>query len=434
MTPSNRFLPHVRVLAGAFLLFAVATPCMAEDAEFGVIEVAASSQPLDIAVQVPCDDAEADCGRVVHLFESGTSTSANTGRNTNAPIRGLLVPAIGEDGLPLKNAVRVVASIPPGENQEGKRAFRVVTAPPSQSGASVFQWTDIDGKSLALIENCEDVLTYNYGVITREDLPEKERRRSRACYIHPVWGLSGEILTDDFPRDHYHHHGVFWTWPHVECEGKHYDLWTDVGDIHQRFERFLAKEAGPNAAVLGVENAWYIEGRKAMIERVWIRAYQRTDQTRAIDIDLVFIPVDKPITLKGAAGKSYGGLTVRFHPQPEGDLKTEITVPSGVTKGDLTETKLPWADFTSKFGDMTERSGGAVFISKSHPDYPPTWLTRHYGPLCVGWPGVDGRTFEPDEVIPMSYRLWLHKTPVDTEAIAEAYNAYMSAEEAKAGE
>ena len=60
------------------------------------------------------------------------------------------------------------------------------------------------------------MLVYNHGVITDEKVPAKDARRSRACYIHPLWGLNGEVLTDDFPKDHYHHHGVFWAWPHVE--------------------------------------------------------------------------------------------------------------------------------------------------------------------------------------------------------------------------
>jgi len=35
---------------------------------------------------------------------------------------------------------------------------------------------------------------------------------SRSNYLHPVFGLDGEILTEDFPTDHLHHRGIFWTW------------------------------------------------------------------------------------------------------------------------------------------------------------------------------------------------------------------------------
>ena len=131
--------------------------------------------------------------------------------------------------------------------------------------------------------------------------------------MHPLWGLNGEVLTDDFPKDHYHHHGVFWTWPHVGIDGKEHNLW--AGDtIHDRFVRWIAREAGPAAAVLGVENGWFVGEKKVMIERVWMRVYQAAGDGRAIDFDFTWIPVDKPITLWGAEGKSYGGMTVRFAP------------------------------------------------------------------------------------------------------------------------
>jgi len=38
---------------------------------------------------------------------------------------------------------------------------------------------------------------------------------SRANYIHPLYGLDGEILTEDFPADHLHHRGIFWAWHQV---------------------------------------------------------------------------------------------------------------------------------------------------------------------------------------------------------------------------
>ncbi|MDP6722647.1 MAG: PmoA family protein, partial [Pirellulaceae bacterium] len=90
-----------------------------------------------------------------------------------------------------------------------------------------------------------------------------------------------------------------------------------------------------------------------------------------------------------------------------------------------------WADMTAKFHDAAGASGAAVFVHPSHPDYPPTWLTRHYGVLCVGWPGVKSRTFEPGKPIRTSYRIWIHKTASSAEQIAKAYSAYTAATRAK---
>ena len=99
-------------------------------------------------------------------------------------------------------------------------------------------------------------------------------------------------------------------------------------------------------------------------------------------------------------------------------------MPSGPTKEDLPDTQLAWADFTSKFAGAKARSGAAIFVHPSHPDYPPTWLTRYYGALCVGWPGVKPKTFEPGKPIRLSYRLWIHKGPADVEQLKRAYAEY----------
>jgi hypothetical protein len=288
----------------------------------------------------------------------------------------------------------------------------------------------VSQQSLGLFDGNQPVLVYNHGVITCDAVPESDRRRSRSCYIHPVYGLSGEVLTDDFPRDHYHHHGIFWTWPHVKVGAQELDLWADRG-IKQTFVEWLGRETGSVTAAVGVENGWYAGDKKVMIERVWLRTYKPADGTRSLDIELTWIPVDEPITLWGAGGKSYGGLTIRFAPPSRRDPNTVITVPSGRTNADLPDTPLEWADFTSKFGHMTTPSGAAVFVHPGHPDYPPTWLTRHYGPLCVGWPGVKAKTFQPGDPIRLEYRIWIHEGPVEPSEIARAYEAYEASVRAK---
>ena len=66
--------------------------------------------------------------------------------------------------------------------------------------------------------------------------------RARSSYVHPLYGLDGEVITDDFPKDHYHHRGLFWAWPHVRVGTEETDLWMLKG-IRQQFERWLGREA-----------------------------------------------------------------------------------------------------------------------------------------------------------------------------------------------
>lgn len=313
---------------------------------------------------------------------------------------------------------RLLAVIPPALADEDPRRFRL--APASEPAPDRFSFSDITPASVQLYEADRPVLVYNHGVITRDDLPEREHRRSRSCYIHPLYGMSGESLTDDFPADHYHHHGVFWTWPHVLIDGQPHDLWAGAS-IRQSFRRFLVREVGPVAAVLAVENDWLVGTEQVLTERIWIVVFRAGDDERAVDLQMCFTPLTS-MALQGAEEKSYGGLTVRFAPQSREE--SLITVPSGPTTDDLPDTPLAWADFTSRFAPLQHRSGAAIFVSPLHPDFPPTWLTRYYGPLCVGWPGVNARQFAPHETFQLDYRLWMHRGPGEFESLRNAYAGY----------
>ena len=293
----------------------------------------------------------------------------------------------------------------------------LLTAACGVGAANSFQFTNITERSIALFEGARPVFVYNHGII--QPPPGAPADRARSSYIHPLFGLDGEILTDDFPKDHYHHRGLFWAWPHVRIGDKAYDLWMLKG-IEQRFVRWLEREVRADGATLAVENGWFVGEKKVVKEEVRLRAWPTVGDERGLDIELTWTPLDEPLTLQGAEGKSYGGLTLRFAPRTE----TVITTPLGQGKEDLTITRLPWADLSARFAGRNQFSGAGIAISPGHPDFPPEWLTRHYGVLCVGWPGVKPKTFQPKETILCRYRIGIHRGAPNVAKIKDAYAAY----------
>src|SRR5690554_3952616 len=52
----------------------------------------------------------------------------------------------------------------------------------------------------------------------------------RSNYVHPLHGLEGEVLTEDFPDDQPHDHGIFWAWHEPYADGKRIgDPWFSEG-------------------------------------------------------------------------------------------------------------------------------------------------------------------------------------------------------------
>jgi hypothetical protein len=279
-----------------------------------------------------------------------------------------------------------------------------------------FRFKDVDQKSLGLWEGDRPVLVYNYGEMS---LPEVRAAGSRSSYVHPIYGLDGEVLTDDFPADHYHHHGLFWGWPHVTIAGREYDLWKMRG-IRIEFQRWLAKEVTEKMAKLGVENGWFVRDKQVMKEQVWLAVHPATKSGRNIDLTLTWTPVDEPVTLGGAEGKSYGGVSLRFALRKH----TILTVPTGRATEDLLITKLPWVDLSAEFEGAPGASGIALFVAPTNPDYPPEWMTRDYGLLAVGWPGVRSRTIPAGKSVTCRYRLLVHRGTLESAELEKEFDTY----------
>ncbi len=300
------------------------------------------------------------------------------------------------------------------------------------NAAAGFRFEAVSEASLGLWEGAKPVLVYNHGMISRPGVPGA---RARACYFHPVYGLDGEVITDDFPKDHLYHRGMYWAWPHIKIGEQEYDLWSAKGELRQVFVKWQKQEASGMVAKLGVENAWVASGKALVREEVQIEVHQADASGRALDLTLTWTPLEQPMTLWGAEGKSYGGFNFRFGSRtrpvisvPEKTMLPEgITTSAGKISDDLVVTRMPWADFVGNFQGSESASGAAIFVHPQHRDYPPTWMARHYGLMSVGWPGVEPQTFPVRMPITCRYRLWIHRGTPSIAEIQRRYDGYVRA-------
>src|SRR5262245_34988963 len=106
---------------------------------------------------------------------------------------------------------------------------------PSPGAPTPFRFAAVTDKSLGLWEGNQPVFVYNHGPISPTNRPGAS---GRSGYLHPLYGLDGEVLTDDFPKDHDYHRGLYWAWPHIKIGANEYDLWSLRG-IRSEFRRWL---------------------------------------------------------------------------------------------------------------------------------------------------------------------------------------------------
>ncbi len=285
-----------------------------------------------------------------------------------------------------------------------------------------------DGEAINVFESGKPVLAYRYEPGERPRFVSE--RYTRACYIHPLYGLDGEIMTQDFPLDHFHHRGVFWSWPDSTLGDRKMDVWALDGARHVHGE-WVRREADAERAEIAVVNHWVFDDapdKPVIREEVTILAHPARENDRAIDFELTFTNVtDEVFTLRGAEtdGKGYGGFCLR----PDAMRRPlQFTSALGDTSENDDELELatPWVDvsYAVEAGGDT-LSGAAVFQHPGNPGYPhPGWILRHYGFLGQSWPHTKEHVMPPGDAVTLRYRLFVHREDAQAADVAAAFEQY----------
>lgn len=273
--------------------------------------------------------------------------------------------------------------------------------------------------TLTIREGKRDILTYCFG----DQLPEGVApKHTRSCFIHPLYSLDGLVLTNNFPADHLHHHGLFWTWPVAKTRGLDTQTWHSVSpSLQQYFGRWMQRKIENGKAILEVENVWKLSGKEVVArETVSLQIHPADKYGRVFDLELIIQAVGGPLELQGAPeqNKGYGGLSLRGASMFTGAV---LTTNKGSFKKDLNNQRFHWADISSK------KLGITIFVSPDHPDFPTTWIFRnsYAGFLNASWPGLDPFILQPEKPVALKYRLYIHDGDAAAARIKEVYQQYL---------
>ncbi len=270
-----------------------------------------------------------------------------------------------------------------------------------------FTWRDAGDGRMELLESGRPALTYNYGPQLKPGAPENRRR---CCYVFPLYTPAGVSLLDDFPADHYHHRGVFWSWPIVETGGGRYDNWMTFTASHRPAKTPLVSSDAAGAR-LEAWNFWVADGKDIVLERARLLVLPAQGSSRELDVELTWEATGAPVTLKGSAekGKSYGGLSVRFAPR-EGTI---VRADGEVLRRDEDLTPRRWAELEAVYGG--KRAVLRVTSDEQNPGAPHQWCLRSYGFIGASFPGrtaaVDRHILEPGKPLTLRFRVRVSDLP-----------------------
>jgi len=291
--------------------------------------------------------------------------------------------------------------------------------------------TIVNGQHFTTIKSDEgiEILENHKKVLFYQVRPKSvDGKYERAGFIHPLYSFNEKSLTEDMPKDHPYHRGIFWAW--------HQIIWNDKqiadGWISQNISWEPSKittQKKRKSITLRSEMLWKSalddNGLKAIVrEQTRIRVYRSTSQSRIIDFDIRLFALQDSLKIGGSDDeKGYGGFCLRLK------LPEDISFVSGDTELTPLETAVhagPWMNFTGSFdGKDARKIGIAVFCDNSNPGFLGQWILRKKESMQnIVYPGRTPVALSKNG-LRLRYRLVIHDPNIERGDLENLYKEYI---------
>lgn len=234
-------------------------------------------------------------------------------------------------------------------------------------------------------------------------------------YLHPLYSLQGDTLTEESPKDHLYHRGIFWGWhQHFIDNVSIGEGWIMEG-IYQEVSN-VRKGIIKGNAVCDLSVLWksslYEGGKPYIEEKTKITVLPEEPGIRKIDFEISLRALVPGVQIGGADDeKGYGGFCTRVR-MPDGLIFTST---GGPVKPQNTQiTAGPWMDISGPYGSNGKISGISILCHPDTPNYPATWILRQKSSMQnIVFPGRERIDIPTDKPITLRYRLIVHDGKAD---------------------
>lgn len=285
-----------------------------------------------------------------------------------------------------------------------------------------------------LIFRCGDheILRYQAepGELPRPDIKALYRRGG---YLQSIHTPAGRLVTDDFPPNHLHHHGVWTPWTKTEFQGRHPDFW-NMGDGTGRVE-FVA-----------LDGVWEKDGRAGFEARhrfvdltvdppvtvlleTWKVAVASEEGRYVIDLELSQTCAGE--ALLKLPEYHYGGFGFRGNRAWDGAENCRFLGSTGLTdrnKVNGSREKWCWVG-----GQVDGAVSGAAFLCHPANFRAPQPVRAHPTEpfFCFAPPQLGEMEIVPGKPYVAKYRILVADGEPDAAALDKAWEAYAKPVEGK---
>jgi hypothetical protein len=282
-----------------------------------------------------------------------------------------------------------------------------------------------DGKQLVFRSGEKEILRYQAepGEFPRPDIKEIFRRGG---YIQSIHTPAGKLVTDDFPPNHVHHHGVWSPWTRTEFQGRKPDFW-NMGEGTGRVD-FVA-----------IDDLWEKDGRAGFKARhrfvdmtanpevvalleTWELVVSSSGKAHLIDLTITQTCAgDSPLKLPEY---HYGGLGFRGNRAWDGAANCRFLTASGITDREkVNSAREPWCWVG---GEVEGSTCGVAILCHPENFRAPQPIRAHptepffcYAPQQAG-----AMSIEPGQPYTARYRLIVADGEPDAAALRRHHEQY----------
>ena len=250
----------------------------------------------------------------------------------------------------------------------------------------------------------------------------------RGGYLHPIHSLSGKVITDDFPPNHIHHHGVWFSWSSAEFEGRPTDFW-NMGDAkgHVEFAELGQTWSGPAHGGFTAKHR-YIDltggASKTALNEDWeVRILNRFPDQKFWVFDLSCTQRCASTAVKFPENR-YGGVGLRGNWAWNGKDAVQFLTSEGVTDREKSHTmRARWCDM---HGVIDGQEVGIAVMGHPENFRAPQPMRVHPTEPFFNFAPQQAGDFElqPGKTYVSRYRFVIHDGAPDKDLLDRIWTAY----------